>query len=335
MKRKIIALIAALAVGGSVTAYAATAFNQTPADAATTGTVKCAATVCTSAKPASSAVQAVLSKASTNACKNTSAVSAAKSQTCKGGNCATKSACTANSCTNGTSCSKGNCTASANCGTAAATQSCTKGTSACSGNTACSNSAACNGNTACTAGTNCGNAYVCNGSGCSYSNLLNSILNACGKPCSGASCSSAKNTASKPASSAPASSSSYSAFQNEVVKLVNSERAKNGRTALTADAALMKTATLKSQDMVKNNYFSHTSPTYGSPFDLMKKYGISFHAAGENIAMGQTSPSQVMSAWMNSAGHRANILSASYTKIGVGVAQNSSGTYYWTQHFIG
>lgn len=97
----------------------------------------------------------------------------------------------------------------------------------------------------------------------------------------------------------------------------------------------MKTATLKSQDMAKNNYFSHTSPTYGSPFDLMKKYGISFHAAGENIAMGQTSPSQVMNAWMNSAGHRENILKASYTKIGVGVAQNSSGTYYWTQHFIG
>lgn len=283
MKRKIIALIAALAVGGSVTAYAATAFNQAPADAATTGAVKYAATVCTSAKPSSSAVQAVLSKASTAACKNTSA---AKSQTCKSGsNCAAKSACTANSCT---------------------------------------------------AGTNCDGVYVCNGSGCSYNSLLNSVSNStCGKTCSGASCSSAKTTTSKPASSAPASSSGYSAFQSQVVSLVNAERAKNGRTALAADTALMKTATLKSQDMVKNNYFSHTSPTYGSLFALMKKYGISFHAAGENIAMGQTSPSQVMNAWMNSAGHRANILSASYTKIGVGVSQNPSGTYYWTQHFIG
>lgn len=97
----------------------------------------------------------------------------------------------------------------------------------------------------------------------------------------------------------------------------------------------MKTATVKSQDMAKNNYFSHTSPTYGSPFDLMKQYGVSYHAAGENIAMGQTSPAQVMDGWMNSAGHRANILNSSFTKIGVGVAQNASGQYYWTQHFIG
>ena len=97
----------------------------------------------------------------------------------------------------------------------------------------------------------------------------------------------------------------------------------------------MKTATIKSQDMAQNNYFSHTSPTYGSPFDLMKKYGISYRTAGENIAMGQTSPSQVMNGWMNSEGHRANILNSSFTKIGVGVVQNASGRYYWTQHFTG
>ena len=116
---------------------------------------------------------------------------------------------------------------------------------------------------------------------------------------------------------------------------MNVERAKNGLAALSSDSLLMKTATVKSQDMAKNNYFSHTSPTYGSPFDLMKQYGVSYRAAGENIAMGQTSPAQVMNGWMNSAGHRANILNSSFTKIGVGVAQNSAGQYYWTQHFAG
>jgi uncharacterized YkwD family protein len=141
-------------------------------------------------------------------------------------------------------------------------------------------------------------------------------------------------TPSKPASSI-ASTSSYSEFQNEVVRLVNVERAKNSLPALTADSLLMKTATVKSQDMANNNYFDHTSPTYGSPFDLMKKFGVTYRAAGENIAMGQTTPAQVMNGWMNSSGHRANILNSAYTKIGVGIAKNASGRYYWTQHFTG
>jgi uncharacterized YkwD family protein len=141
-------------------------------------------------------------------------------------------------------------------------------------------------------------------------------------------------TPSKPASST-ANTSSFSEFQNEVVRLVNVERAKNSLPALTADSLLMKTATVKSQDMANNNYFDHTSPTYGSPFDLMKKFGVTYRAAGENIAMGQTTPAQVMNGWMNSSGHRANILNSAYTKIGVGVVKNASGRYYWTQHFTG
>jgi uncharacterized YkwD family protein len=146
----------------------------------------------------------------------------------------------------------------------------------------------------------------------------------------------AKSSSSATTSSqAPSAGSSYSAFQNEVVRLVNQERAKNGLGALSVDSALTKTATLKSQDMAENGYFSHTSPTYGSPFDMMKQFGITYRTAGENIAMGQTTPAQVMEGWMNSPGHRANILQSSYTKIGVGVAQNSSGRYYWTQQFIG
>lgn len=127
----------------------------------------------------------------------------------------------------------------------------------------------------------------------------------------------------------------YSAFQQKVLDLVNAERAKAGLKSLKMNAELSKVATLKSQDMAKNNYFDHTSPTYGSPFDMMKKFGISYRTAGENIAMGQTTPEQVMNGWMNSPGHRANILKASFTEIGIGIAKNSSGRLYWTQQFIG
>ncbi len=148
-----------------------------------------------------------------------------------------------------------------------------------------------------------------------------------------------KPTASKPStskpSSSPATNGDYSAFQKKVVDLVNAERAKAGLKPLKMNTQLSKTATLKSQDMAKNNYFDHNSPTYGSPFDMMKKYGISYRTAGENIAMGQTTPEQVMKGWMNSPGHRANILKASFTQIGVGVAKNSAGRLYWTQQFIG
>ncbi len=148
-----------------------------------------------------------------------------------------------------------------------------------------------------------------------------------------------KPSASKPATQKPAStpavSGDYAAFQKRVVELVNAERAKNGLKPLTMNAQVNKTATLKSQDMAKLGYFDHNSPTYGSPFDMMKKYGISYRTAGENIAMGQTTPEQVMKGWMNSPGHRANILKASFTQIGVGVAKNSSGRLYWTQQFIG
>jgi uncharacterized YkwD family protein len=116
---------------------------------------------------------------------------------------------------------------------------------------------------------------------------------------------------------------------------VNEQRAANGLKPLTANTQLTNTATLKSQDMAKLNYFDHTSPTYGSPFDMMKKYGISYRTAGENIAMGQTTPAQVMQGWMNSPGHRANILNASFTQIGVGIAKNAQGQLIWTQQFIG
>ncbi len=127
----------------------------------------------------------------------------------------------------------------------------------------------------------------------------------------------------------------FASFQKEVVRLVNVERAKVGLKDLSLNSELSKVATLKSQDMINKNYFSHTSPTYGSPFDMMKKFNISYKTAGENIAKGQKTPAEVVNAWMNSKGHRENILNKNYTEIGIGVAKDSKGTLYWTQMFIG
>ncbi|HGM3505455.1 TPA: CAP domain-containing protein [Clostridioides difficile] len=127
----------------------------------------------------------------------------------------------------------------------------------------------------------------------------------------------------------------FSAYQKEVVDLVNIERSKAGLNPLTLDSSISNVATKKSQDMIDNNYFSHNSPTYGSPFDMLKKFGISYKTAGENIAMGQKTPKEVVNAWMNSEGHRKNIMNPNFSKIGVGVAQKSGGSIYWTQIFVG
>lgn len=129
----------------------------------------------------------------------------------------------------------------------------------------------------------------------------------------------------------PSLDSDVTAFENEVIRLVNQERAKYGLNALSANWELSRVARHKSQDMKDKNYFSHTSPTYGTPFQMIKSYGISYRSAGENIAKGQLTPQQVVNAWMNSSGHRANILNKSYTHIGVGYVKSGN---YWTQMFI-
>lgn len=121
-----------------------------------------------------------------------------------------------------------------------------------------------------------------------------------------------------------------STFATQVITLVNQERAKQGLKPLKGDAQLNNMALAKAKDMSQNNYFDHTSPTYGSPFDMMKKFGISYSYAGENIAMGQKTPEEVVKAWMNSSGHRANIMNANYTLIGVGYYNG-----YWAQEFVG
>ncbi len=122
------------------------------------------------------------------------------------------------------------------------------------------------------------------------------------------------------------------AYEKEVVRLVNSERRAKGLSELTYDWQISRVARYKSEDMRENNYFSHTSPTYGSPFQMLKSFNISYRTAGENIAKGQRTPAEVVKAWMNSSGHRANILNPSFTHIGVGYASDGK---YWTQMFIG
>lgn len=121
-------------------------------------------------------------------------------------------------------------------------------------------------------------------------------------------------------------------YEQEVIRLVNEIRVQNGLKALTYNWELSRVARYKSQDMKDNRYFSHTSPVYGSPFQMIKNFGITYRSAGENIARGQTSPQAVVSEWMNSSGHRANILKASFTQIGVGYVADGN---YWTQMFIG
>lgn len=121
-------------------------------------------------------------------------------------------------------------------------------------------------------------------------------------------------------------------YEQEVIRLVNEQRSANGLKPLTENWELSRIARYKSEDMSASRYFSHTSPTYGSPFDMIRAFGLSYRAAGENIAYGQRTPEAVVNAWMNSSGHRANILNGSYTQIGVGYCASGN---YWTQMFIG
>ena len=130
----------------------------------------------------------------------------------------------------------------------------------------------------------------------------------------------------------PESSDGVHAYERQVVDLVNVQRARSGLQPLTLDADLCRFARVKSQDMHDNRYFDHNSPTYGSPFDMMRSFGITYAPAGENIAMGYSTPEAVVSAWMNSDGHRANILSTKFALLGVGYVADGG---YWTQWFIG
>jgi len=140
----------------------------------------------------------------------------------------------------------------------------------------------------------------------------------------------------KPAIKPPANTNAgvtLSANEKLLIDKINAERAKVGLAALIPDAKLMKVGRLKAQDMVNKNYFSHQSPTYGSPFNMMKQFGVTYKSAGENIA-GNNSITNAVAAWMNSPGHKANILSKNFNYTGVGVVASNVYGKILVQEFI-
>ena len=122
--------------------------------------------------------------------------------------------------------------------------------------------------------------------------------------------------------------------EREVFDLINKQRINNGLQSLKVDEEVQRVARIKAQDMVDSNYFSHNSPTYGSPFDMLKSFKVSYNTAGENIA-GNSSNSGAVDAWMNSSGHKANILNSSFNYTGIGVVNSSRYGKVFVQMFIG
>lgn len=123
-------------------------------------------------------------------------------------------------------------------------------------------------------------------------------------------------------------------IEQEAVRLVNAERQAAGLPPLITDWQLTRVARIKSEEMRDRGYFAHQSPTYGTPFEMMSKFGLSFRGAGENIAAGQATAKQVVASWMNSPGHRQNILNKSFTHVGIGYASGGKNSHYWTQMFL-
>ena len=122
--------------------------------------------------------------------------------------------------------------------------------------------------------------------------------------------------------------------EKEVFNLINAKRTLNGLEVLKIDDEVQNVARIKAQDMVDNNYFSHTSPIYGSPFDMLKSFRISYKTAGENIA-GNSQNTSAVEAWMNSSGHRANILNKNFNYTGIGVVKSAKYGKIFVQMFIG
>ena len=139
-----------------------------------------------------------------------------------------------------------------------------------------------------------------------------------------------EQTPPAPEISLPENSGAMTQLERAACDLINTQRKAHGLAPLTIDANLSIKARIKSEDMKVNRYFSHNSPTYGTPFNMMKQLGITYRSAGENIAMGYTTAQAVVNAWMASATHRANILSTNYTSMGIGYVDG-----YWTQWFLG
>ena len=180
-----------------------------------------------------------------------------------------------------------------------------------------------------TANTNCGTANT--NCGTTNTSCGTPSTPSCGTPTTPSS-----GTPSTPPSETPSGDTSSTASELEVkmVSYVNAERVAAGLAPLKINDELTLVARTKAQDMIDDDYFSHTSPTYGSPFDMMKSFGVSYRTAGENIAI-NSSVEGAHTAFMNSQGHRENILKSSYTEIGIGIAKNAGGRVYVSQMFIG
>lgn len=151
---------------------------------------------------------------------------------------------------------------------------------------------------------------------------------------SGSSNSGTGGSSSSGNTSSSTETSNMNSDEKEVFDLINKQRTNNGLTAQKNDSEVQRVARIKAQDMVDNNYFSHTSPTYGSPFDMLKSFKISYKTAGENIA-GNSSNSSAVTAWMNSSGHKANILNSNFNYTGIGVVSSPKYGKMYVQLFIG
>lgn len=151
---------------------------------------------------------------------------------------------------------------------------------------------------------------------------------------SGSSNSGTGGSSSSGNTSSSTETSNMNSDEKEVFDLINKQRTNNGLAALKNDSGVQRVARIKAQDMVDNNYFSHTSPTYGSPFDMLKSFKISYKTAGENIA-GNSSNSSAVTAWMNSSGHKANILNSNFNYTGIGVVSSPKYGKMYVQLFIG
>ncbi len=127
--------------------------------------------------------------------------------------------------------------------------------------------------------------------------------------------------------------STMSNDEQEVFNMINAQRTSNGLQALKVDNEVQRVARIKAKDLVDNNYFSHNSPVYGSPFEMLQNFKISYRTAGENIA-GNSTNSGAVNAWMNSDGHRANILNSSFEYTGIGVVSSPKYGKIFVQMFI-
>lgn len=130
---------------------------------------------------------------------------------------------------------------------------------------------------------------------------------------------------------APEESGGVQEAAEAVASLVNAARQDAGLSELELDADLCAAAQARAQEIAQS--FSHTRPDGSSCFTILEEFGISYRAAGENIAMGQRTPEEVMDGWMNSSGHRANILNGTFTSIGVGYYVDGAGAAHWVQIF--